>query len=128
MKNKSILIIIVLTTAIIYPQTERAVINTTEFGATSYLESTPQKTLLELRQKINSLSDQYSVNLTSAIAPPAKWNPNAFNYISIAWGGFMIYFWALEGGGATSDAEKIVYGGLGAAFIIYGIIGSFDWE
>jgi len=128
MKTKNILIIIILTTAIIYPQTERANINTAESGATSYLKLTPQKTLLELKQEIISSYSHYSVNPIPAIAPAAKWNPNVFNYISIAFGGFMIYFWTFEGGGSNSDADKIVYGAMGAAFIIYGIIGGFDWE
>lgn len=129
MKTKNILIIIFLTAAIIYPQAERTIIKSTDFEASSYIEIKSSKSVFELKQEILSLSEQFSVNPVPTIAPAAKWNPNVFNYISIAWGGFMIYFWTLDGSGlGSTDAEKIVYGVMGAAFIIYGIIGSFDWE
>lgn len=56
--------------------------------------------------------------------PPPRWRPTFWSLFSVAWGGVGIYM-ATQ---SNKDTDKIMYSVLGAGFIIYGLIGSIDWD
>ena len=84
--------------------------------------------LYELKYEICSQIINNSQTPSLTPPPASKFRPTTWSFVSIVWGGFILYAQVFEGISKTSDAEKVVYSIMGVGFIVYGIIGSIDWE
>ena len=81
-------------------------------------------TFFEFKQEFLYRALNLAQNPAYPPTPSPKFRPTVFSLLSIAWGAFIIHDTQKKENGVYKQLITI----LGVGFIVYGFIGSIDWE